>query len=331
MTIRLTQLANDLSEGRRRCGVCQWRCELAPGELGRCLVRENREAGIVAMSDGLVSAAMVGNVEEHRLWHFFPGSAILSIGSWGYAFPADQQRGQYARIPEDPSRLRQLETERVAAVALERLCRGVVWNYSEPAVAHEYVLDMLRTCRASSRYTAIVTTGFLTIEALDQMGHYLDGLSVEIRAFDDTAYRRLAGIEQWRGILDVAAHARKRWQCHVEITTRLHPSVNDAPDQIQGLASWIFDTLGPQTAWHVLAGDAGTAAAASVARARKIAHEVGLHYVYGSDPVQNTVCANCNTTLIERKSNNARVVGLEGRMCVGCETDTGIRTSIFKS
>jgi pyruvate formate lyase activating enzyme len=330
MTIRLTQLVTEHGDGRRSCGVCQWRCDLVAGATGRCLVRTNTADGIVALSDGMISAATVAAIEEHRLWHFFPGTPILSIGAWGYAFPADQQRGQYARIPEEASRRRQLDPDRVAAVALERLCRGVIWAYSEPAIAHEYVLDLLRTCRASSRYTAIATTGYMTIEALDQIGHYLDGMSVEIRAFDDAAYRRLAGIEQWRGILETTAHARKRWGCHVEITTRMHPGVNDAPDQLQGLASWIAETLGPQTAWHVLPGDAGTAAAASVARARKIAHEAGLRYVYGSDPNQSTVCAQCNHTLIERNGNSARVVGLEGRGCSNCGTDQGIRTSIFK-
>jgi pyruvate formate lyase activating enzyme len=329
MAIRLTQLAETLDDGRMRCGVCQWRCELAPSDVGHCLMRAGTPAGIVALNDAAISAAMVGAVEEHRLWHFFPGTPVLSIGGWGYAFPSDQQRGQYAHLPDEEKR-RLLEPERVAAVALERLCRGVVWTYSDPSISHEYVLDLLRTCRASSRFTALVTTGYMTIEALDQIGHYLDGISVEIRAFDDAAYRRLAGIDQWRGILDVITHARKRWQCHIEITTRLHPGVNDTPEQIQSLAGWINETLGPLTPWHVLAGDAGTAAAASVARARKIGRESGLLYVYGSDAAQNTFCPNCSNTLIERKGTSGRVIGLEGRICDNCGTETGIRTSIFK-
>ncbi len=329
MTIRLTTLAEQLEPPRIRCGVCQWRCELEPDQIGRCLVRSATTEGIVALADGLASAATVGPIEDHRLWHFFPGTPALAIGGWGYAFPADQQRGQYARIPEDEARRRSLDPDRVASVALERLCRGVIWTYSEPAVAHEYVTDLLRTCRANSRYTALVTTGFMTMEAIDQFGHYLDGMQIEIRAFDDGAYRRLAGIDHWRGILEVAQHARERWNCEIEITTRMHPGVNDSVDQIQGLASWIQQALGPQTPWHVLAGDAGTAAAASVARVRKIAREVGLHYVYGPDANQSTFCANCGATLIERK-NSARVVGLEGPNCATCGTLSGIRTSIFK-
>lgn len=330
MSIRLTQLVESLPDGRWRCGVCQWRCELGPNDVGRCLVRAGNESGIAVLNDGLISAATVGMIEDHRLWHFFPDTPVLTLGGWGYAFPADQQRGQYANIPEDESKRRKLDPERAATVALERLCRGIVWTYSEPAISQEYVLDLLRTSRANSRYTALVTTGYMTIAALDQIGHYLDGLSLEIRGFDDAVYRRLASIEQWRGILETAAHAQRRWNCHIEITTRLHPGVNDSPEQIQGLAGWIRDTLGPHTPWHILVGDAGAAAAAAVARSRRIAREAGLHYVYSSDPGQSTACYSCGATVIERSGNSARVVGLEGRRCSACGTDLHIRTSIFK-
>lgn len=327
--MRLTELAEPAPDGRLRCGVCQWRCALGPGETGRCLVRSREGDAIVAHNDALVSAAGVGPVEEHRLWHCFPGSPVLSIGSWGYAFPTDQQRGQYARVPDEEGRRRQLEPEKVAGVALDRLCRGVVWAFSDPSVAHEYLLDLLATCRASSRYTAIVTSGYATLAALDQIGHYLDAMSLELRAFDDAAYRRLTGADEWRAILDVAAHARARWGIHIEITTRMHPGVNDTPDQIAALAGWIRDALGPHTAWHVLPGDAGAEASAAVARARRAGHEAGLHFVYGPEPGQPTTCHACGATLIER-GGTARVVALEGSACGVCGAETSIRTSIFK-
>lgn len=328
--MRFTDLVEPAPDSRRRCDVCQWRCTLASGETGRCLVRVGEADGIAVANDGLISAATVGPVEDHRLWHFFPATTVLSIGGWGYAFPADQQRGQYALPPDDPAKRRRLDPDRAATVALDQLCRGVVWTYSDPSVSHEYVLDLLQLCRANSRYTAMVTTGYATIAALDQIGHYLDGISLELRAFDDAAYGRLAGVESWRGILDFAAHARKRWSCHIEVTTRLHPNVNDAPEQIQALTGWILDTLGAHTPWHVLPGDAGAAAAATAARARRLGHESGLHFVYGPEPHQSTVCPSCGATVIERGAGGTRLVGLEGGGCKACDADLGIRTSIFK-
>jgi pyruvate formate lyase activating enzyme len=327
---RLTELVEPMPDGRLRCGVCQWRCALAPDEIGRCLVRVRQPEGIAVTSDGLASAANVSMVEEHRLWHFFPGTPVLAIGGWGYAFPADQQRGQFARTPDEEEKRRHLDPERVASVALDRLCRGVVWSFSDPSVTFEYVLDLLRTCRASSRYTALVTTGYASLAALDQLGHYLDGISLDLRAFDDGAYRRLTGADEWRGILEMAAHARARWGVHVEVTTRLHPGVNDSAEQLASMAAWIRDSLGPHSAWHVLPGDAGAAAAASVARARRAGHEAGLHFVYGPEAGQPTACSACGAPVIERAGASVRVVGLEGSSCAACGEELHIRSSIFK-
>ena len=328
--MQLTKLAEHTIDGQWQCGVCQWGCRLAPGQAGRCAVRVAGDAGIEVLNDGLISAANFGPVEEYRLWHFFPDTQVLAIGSWGYAFPADQQHGKYGAIPSDESKQRRLAPERAAAVALERLCRGVVWSFSDPSVALEYVIDVLKFSRASSRYTALVTSGYSTIAALDQFGHYLDGMNIELRAYDDATYKRLAGVDHWRGILEAAAHAKQRWNCHIEITTRLHPQVNDTAEQIQALGGWIRDTLGATTPWHLLPGDAGAAAAASVGRARRLAHELGLHYVYGADPGQNTVCHNCGLPLIERSGGASRIVGITDGRCTSCGADPQMRLSIFK-
>lgn len=328
--MRYTELFTPLDNDVLRCDICQWRCELAPGQTGRCKTRTRDDQGIAVHNDGLISAATVGPVEDHRLWHFFPGTSVLSLGGWGYVFSEDQNRGQYGQIPDDEQKLRRLEPDRAATFALERLCRGIVWSYSEPAAAHEYVLDLLSTARANSRYTALVTTGYMTIEALDQIGHYLDGLCLDLRAFDDAAYRRLAGIDRWRGILDVAAHAQTRWGCHIEVVTRLHPGVNDAAEQVGEQARWIQATLGPYTPWHVLPGDAGAAAAASVGRARRLGAEAGLFYIYGPEPAQATACPSCGAVVIERGGGAPRVVGVEQGRCAQCDTDLRLRLSIFK-
>ncbi len=328
--MRLTELVEQTGPERYRCGVCQWRCELGPGEAGHCQVRVGTPEGIEVLNDGMISAANFAPVEEFRLWHFFPGTQVLAVGGWGYAFPSDQQRGQYGVLPDDKSKRRQLAPERAANVALERLARGVVWSVSDPSVSLEYVTDLLKSSRATSRYTALVTSGYATLEALEQFGPYLDGMSLELRAFDDGAYRRLAGVEQWRGILDLAAKAKELWNCHLEITTRLHPNVNDSPEQIQTMGAWVRDALGPFTPWHLLPGDAGAAASTSVARARRLAHELGLHYVYGAEPGQHTRCPNCTAVLIEREKSQGRAVGLNDGVCAACGADPHLHLSIFR-
>lgn len=328
--MQLTQFMTKNEQGTIQCTACQWRCLLEPGQAGRCLVREGGERGIVASNYGLISAATVSPIEEFRLWHFFPDSMVLAIGGWGYNFPVDQQRGSYAHIPEDESKRRNLPPERASAFALKQLCRGVVWAYGEPAVSPEYVLDLLKNSRAASRYTALVTNGFVTVETLNQFAPYLHGISLDLRGFGDLEYERLAGIPKWRGILGFASLARERWKLHMEITTRLHPGVNDNPEHVQQMVEWIRDKIGPQTPWHVLPGDAGAQAAAAVARARRVGLENGLLFVYGPEPNQSTRCPACQATLITRDGGVSRMVGLEDGCCANCGFTVELHLSIFQ-
>lgn len=327
----IVQLVTVTEANEVQCQACQWRCRLKPEEFGRCRMRVGDGDRLKLLNYGLVSAATIGPIEDFRFWHFFPEAKVLSIGGWGYAFPADQQRGQYADLPADESKRRKLEPERAADVALEKLCRGVVWGYAEPAVSFEFVRDLLQLSRAASRFTAIVTSGYLTIEALDNIGHYLDGINLDLRGFSDLAYARLANVPDWRNILQVTERALRHWNCHIEITTRLHHGVNDNPEELRALVDWIVSTLGAHTPWHVLPGDVGSETAAAVVRARRIGHEQGLHYVYGPEHNQATRCHSCQTALIRRDGNLTRVVGLDGDRCTNCGTQIYLRHSIFKT
>lgn len=312
------------------CLACQWRCRLAPGEIGRCQVRVGVEGGVALLNHGLIAAATIGPIEDHRLWHFFPDSLVLAIGGWGYATVADQGRGPYDAIPTDPAKRRKLDANRAATFALERLCRGVVWAFGEPAVNHEYARGLLQLSRAASRFTAIVTSGAMTREALDQIGHYLDGMSLELRGFSDASYARVGGLPDWRQVLAMAERAREHWSCHLEVTTRMHYGVNDDPDELRALIVWLKEKLGEHTPWHVLPGDAGSGTAASTMRARRLGHELGLQYVYGAEPNQPTRCPVCHNTLITRTSGITRLTGLAGTRCASCGHDTKLHLSIFK-
>jgi pyruvate formate lyase activating enzyme len=330
MSDELADLIAPAATGATTCLACQWHCTLAPGELGRCQVRIGVEGGVALLNHGLISGAAIGPVEDHRLWHFLPDSLALAIGGWGYATPVDQGRAPYGFVPEEPGKRRKLDADRAANFALERLCRGVVWAFGEPAVNHEYLRGLLQLSRAASRYTALLTTGAMSIEALDQLGPYLDAISLDLRGFSEASYARLAGLPDWRGVLAVAERARSRWHCHLEITTRIHHGVNDDNEELRALVSWIREALGEQTPWHVLPGDAGSETAASTTRARRIGHENGLLYIYGAEPNQATRCPVCHHTLVTRTNGVTRMVGLSGACCAGCGHNTMIQLSIFK-
>ncbi len=326
----LADLVTPTAGGATQCLACQWGCVLRPGETGRCLVRTGVPGGLALLNYGLVSGASIGPVEDLRLWHFFPESRVMAVGGWGYAAVAEQEGGVYGAIPTDPARLRRLDADRVANVALERLCRGVVWAFGEPAVSHEYVRSLVRLSRAASRYTAMATSGALSLAALDELGHYLDGLRFELYGFSAASYAHLAGLPDWQATLAMVEHARQRWGCHIEVVTHIHPGLNDTPDELRAMGNWIGTALGPQTPWHILPADEQPATLAAADRAHAFGQTLGLAYVYGHAPDQPTCCNACGAILITRTNGNARVVGLKDEACANCGQAINVRRSIFK-
>ncbi len=308
----------------RRCDVCQWRCELAPGETGRCGVRLHHAGSIQSEADGVVSAATIGPIEDQRLWHFFPDAQVFNVGSYGTPI-LTEQAAQYGQLPE-PAARRQLPAERVADFAQQRLCRGVVWAYNDPAVTLEWTLDGLKLARAGSRFTAVVSSGYFSSEAIEAIGPYLDGIRLDLLGFSDQAYVELGGIQEWQGIMAGAEWLRERWNTHIEVSLRLHAGVNDRETEIETLARWMREKLGALTPLHLLSRDGQPTweHLADVARA------AGLEFVYGPDPDQPTRCPQCRWVVIERSAGPTQLTGVSGEVCESCGTSLGLRTSLFR-
>jgi len=92
-------------------------------------------------------------------------------------------------------------------------CRGIAWTYNEPSMWFEYTLDTAKLAKQNNLYTVYVTNGYLSPEALDMIGPYLDAWRVDIKGFSDKLYQNLAKITNWRGILETAQRAKQNGTC----------------------------------------------------------------------------------------------------------------------
>jgi pyruvate formate lyase activating enzyme len=325
--MRPTELATGRDDGVVQCQVCQWRCAVAPGEYGRCLVRRNDAGTLMALNDGLISAATIGPMEDYGFLHFFPDSLVFAVGSWGTPFPKEQDAEHYAQIPAEG--VRTLEAERAVRFAQERLCRGVIWTYNEPVMAFEYLTDGVRLARAASRITGLVTGGYWTVEALNSLGPYLDGVNLRLFGFSDASYQTLAGVERWREILEATQLAFKKWRCHIELTLQLQPGVNDGTEELTALAAWVRDQLSPLIPVHVMPCK-DVSPGATVA-ARQLLRQEGLRFVYGPDRTESTHCPGCGFPVAHRAEKHTRLIGVKEGHCENCGADLYFRTSIFKA
>jgi len=341
--MREALIYENLPERRTRCDVCQWRCVINPGKSGVCRVRRNDDGRLDLLNYARVSSVAADPIEKKPLFHFFPGSTVLSFGTIGCNFHCIHCQNWEIACVEEPASfertLREISPQEAVRLAKKHKCAGISWTYNEPTIWFEYTLDTAKLARENGLYTVYVTNGYMTPEALDMIGPYLDAWRVDAKGFSDKLYRDLARIKQWRGILEVAERARHKWNMHVEVVTNIIPSMNDDREQLTGIANWIKEKLGELTPWHVTRFHPNhnlihlpATPISTLEKAYDAGKEEGLRFVYlGNVPGhahENTVCYNCGNTVIKRTGYSTSIVAVKGSNCAICGTDLNIRNSL---
>lgn len=336
-----TKIEND----RTVCRVCRRRCNIAPGELGYCKTRLNKGGKLMSLTYGRVSSMMVSPIEKKPMYHFYPGSMWLSVGSIGCNFrcPGCQNwktACAFADVNGDgffPEGGPKIETERVSPELLIEIAKregafGISFTYNEPTLWVEYTERCMAEAKGVGLHTNWVTNGYITMEAFDMIAPYLDSFRVDIKGFSERAYRKVAGIFDYRGILEVVLRAKRRWGMHVELVTNVIPGMNDNMEELNALARWIVKEAGPETPWHITGffpqhelTDVPKTPVTLLEDIYEMAVEEGLQYPYlgnvSDHPEENTYCPGCGEIVIRRRGGVFEESYLEGGRCDECDTE----------
>jgi len=310
-----TDLYERLPGRNARCNICQRGCLVAEGGTGYCMTRQNQKGKLYSLIYGEVSCLAVSPTEKKPVFHFYPASRWLSLGSLGCNFrcPGCQNwRIAHSTLLEEQSpSTKYLSPEDCVALARQHKCLGISWTYNEPTLWFEYTLKAAKLAKYNGLFTNYVTNGFMTQAALDRIGPYLDVFRVDIKGFSSATYKKIANVDDFYGILAVTERAKSRWGMHVEVVTNVIPGYNDDDTQLSGIASWVRQNLGEDTPWHVTQfvphlelSHIMPTPIATLERARQIGFENGLHYAYVGNipghPGQNTYCPKCHSLLVKR-------------------------------
>jgi pyruvate formate lyase activating enzyme len=337
-------IGEKLANSRVRCNICQWRCKINPGKSGVCRMYKNINGALFNLNYALASSAAIDPIEKKPLYHFYPGSQVFSLGSWGCNFHCDNcQNWQISCADIAPPGRGSQEISPAAAIemTLKHACQGLAWTYNEPTMWFEYTLESAKLAKQNGLYTVFVTNGYMTSEALDVIGPYLDAWRVDIKGFKDEFYRKISGITHWKGILETAERAKNKWNMHVEVITNVIPALNDDTFQLKGIAQWIHGYLGELTPWHVTrfypqykARHLPPTPLETLEKAVEIGKQAGLKFVYtGNVPGHdgdNTYCYSCGRMVVERSGYAIRMTGLHGSKCKYCGTDLNFRNEVRK-
>jgi len=310
-----------------QCNVCARRCMIPTGGQGWCRTRTNRAGQLVTLIYGSISSQAANPIEKKPLFHFYPGSWCYTVGSWSCNFGCPWcQNWDISKVTPDggayvsPTRMIEL-TERSG-------CEGTSISFNEPTLSLEWSLDVFRLAKARGLYNTFVTNGYMTPETLDLLIEAgLDALNVDIKgdAAGVRKYCKGIDVEQiWAACRMVRAHG-----VHVEITTLIVPTVNDASTVLHGIATRIVTELGPEVPWHVSGYypayrfTVSPTPIRTLERAWQIGREAGLEFVYvGNVPghrYDNTYCPQCSTLLIERHGFEVITNGLDQGKCPWCQ------------
>jgi pyruvate formate lyase activating enzyme len=306
-------------------------CKPAEGKPGKCGVRRNLNGELITETYRKVSAIHYDPIEKKPLYHFHPGSIILSIGSIGcnldcsFCQNCDISKADVSGFPW----YKDYPVEDIISMAKDYPGNiGVSFTYNEPTISYEYMLEISRLAASVGLKTTMVTNGFINPDPLIQLLPFMDAFNVDLKAFREEFYRQHTDsrLEPVLETLRILKEAGK----HFEITNLVIPDLNDDPEAFTGMIDWIAGELGEYSVLHLsryfphhrmtrkatpldtLTGFYG------IARQK-------LQFVYlgnmMSDEGQNTYCPQCNELLIRRNGYRTDSVGLlEGPRCRKCET-----------
>jgi pyruvate formate lyase activating enzyme len=235
--------------GVTACELCPRGCVIKPGNKGFCRVRENRGGVLYALNFGKYTALALDPIEKKPLYHYHPGSNILSIGTFGCSFHcAFCQNWQIAHEAETGENV---TPEKIAAWAVDTVrlgSIGVAYTYSEPLMWFEFILAAAKEVQKAGLKNVLVTNGFIRPEPFRQLLPYIDALNIDVKGFTGEFYQKVVKGE-FAPVL-IAAEMAYQAGKHLEITTLLIPGLNDAPDEIENLVNWVAESLGPEVPLH---------------------------------------------------------------------------------
>jgi pyruvate formate lyase activating enzyme len=301
-------LYEKLENKKVRCNTCNRRCIIYSGKVGFCKTRENRNGILYSLEYGLISSISVNPIEKKPLFHFWPGSDCLTIGSWSCTFVCDWcQNFDISKVTPNYNKSIILSPKEVVDKTIENLCQGTSMSFSEPTTFLEYSLDVFKLAKKEGLYNTFITNGYFTPEALKLLlKSGCDAFNIDIKG-DKEAVKKYCKADVkfiWQNTIE--AKKKGAW---VELTTLIIPGVNDDKVCLREIAKRIHDEVGDNTPWHISRYypcyhfTKSSTPVKTLEKAFEIGKNEGLKFIYvGNVPghKENTYCPSCEKLLIER-------------------------------
>ena len=302
-----------------QCLLCPHFCLIEPDHYGICHTRRNKNGKLYTESYGILSSISTDPIEKKPLYHFFPGSNILSIGSFGCNLSCDFcQNCEISQIDERIlSRHSSRDAEDIVSKAfMHRNNIGLAYTYNEPSVYYEYMITCARLIKERNLSNVMVTNGYINRQPLNDLLALIDAFNVDLKSFRNTFYKKRSG-GSLKPVLDTISRIA-RSESHLELTFLIIPGHNDDEQEWKEMLSWISDHCGREAILHVsryfprYRMHEPPTPLSTITHFLEMARDC-IDFVYPGNTPQldnHTYCTICGNLLVERNIYHASVKGI---------------------
>ncbi|OFY40986.1 MAG: AmmeMemoRadiSam system radical SAM enzyme [Bacteroidetes bacterium RBG_13_44_24] len=327
-------------EDKIECLLCPHQCKIAEGKTGICGVRRNNGGAVELLTYGVLSGYALDPIEKKPLYHFYPGTNILSLGSYGCNLRCDFCQNYTISQRVSSGFVSKTEIDGILHDAHDALNNiGIAFTYNEPVIWFEFISDVARKARKKGLKTVMVSNGYVNKEPLDEIISFTDAFNIDLKAFNNEFYRKLTGAD-----LEPVKNTLKQIACsgkHLEITTLVIPGQNDDEKEMALQTEWIAGELGRDVPFHLsryfpmYRREDPSTPPETLKKLAGIASK-SLNYVYvgnmTNDAGQNTVCPKCGKSVTKRSRYHTKLQNLDRKgNCTGCGTSIYRHFTSFSS
>lgn len=224
---------------KTECKLCPHHCRLDEGQTGLCNVRSNAGGEIVPVNYGEITCIALDPVEKKPLRHFYPGSKILSAGSYGCNLKCSFcQNYEISTSGKSDIKTQRVTPENLIQIAMDLLPRGnigIAYTYNEPLVGYEYVRNCAMLAAKKGLKNVVVTNGCFCEEPIKELLPFIDAFNVDLKGFTEKFYKDVGGdLETVKRFIKLVSE-----NSHVEVTTLIIPDENDKEEEITELSRFI--------------------------------------------------------------------------------------------
>jgi len=333
---RVGRLWHNTADGRVQCRLSPRNCVMSEGKRGFCGVRMNVGGKLITLNYGRSVNLTEEVIETEAVYHYKPGSRILSLGNIGCMMNCDfchNWRTSQVRFL-DETQVHSYTPEFVVETALKRGIGMLSWTYNDPVVWQEFVIDTARLARAHGIQNLYKSAFYISEEAAWELCEVMDVFSISLKSMSEEYYRRVTK-GHLQPVLDATKVVVKSGK-HLEISQLLVTDLNDSEDEARKTAVWVLENCGDHVPLHFVRfhpdykyRNVERTPPERLFRARDVARAEGLKWLYignlYQDGVADSHCPQCGHLLVRRFGLTTSASGLtESGYCARCGTATPI-------